>query len=70
MLLDWILIKKEKKKKISAPKRVRKKHRAKTLSFVVSAYQNYVTITRAYDMRHLAQVNEATKLSATEQEIK
>ena len=46
------------------------KNTAKTLRFVVSAYQNYVTITHAYDMRHLAQVNEATKLSATEREIK
>ena len=43
-----------------------KKHRAKMLSFVVSANQNYVTITHAYDMRHLAQVNEATKLSTAE----
>ena len=43
-----------------------KKHRAKTFSFVVSTYQNYITIIRAYDMRHSAQVNEATKLSAAE----
>ena len=35
-------------------------------SFVVSTYQKYMTITRAYDMRHSAQVNEATKLSAAE----
>ena len=53
----------------SAPKRVRK-NTAKTLRFVVSAYQNYITITRAYDMRHSTQVNEAAKLSAAEREIK
>ena len=39
-------------------------------SFVVSTYQNYITITHAYDMRHSAQVNEATKLSTAEWEIK
>ena len=43
-----------------------KKHRAKTFSSVVSTYQNYITVTRKYDMRHSAQVNEATKLSAAE----
>ena len=50
--LDWVGYLSKKKKNLSS-QMSEKKHRAKMLSFVVSAYQNYITITRAYETKQL-----------------